>query len=329
MKIWRRGLSTVKSSRVTMPVWRNQAVIPGNSNREAPAAGPPILPAGSSKLAAGGNDTDLSQYYQGHVVTPIADSLDFGFAVFQMTMDEDNQGTATRTAAHSWPHRIYKLDLILESPSFCSVPKGVAMARLSSTIRLTCSKPKRGYSGRIVGNRMLGRFNLGLRALSTTISGDPKSRITLPSATAKRLRAKEYSISESTTPSSANSTITGIIYRVVSWPPLPQSIIQEPSDCIVAMQKIANEGQVVTPVVWNSPKTWIFRPCTIQVLFIDKPGRDNFTREKLVLSAHKVYTQCQRRTGFFGGNIIISDAHIFHLAIGATGPRGIGLEATE
>ena len=95
------------------------------------------------------------------------------------------------------------------------------------------------------------------------------------------------------------------------------------------MQMIANEGPVGTPVVWDSPKTWIFRTCTIQVLFIDKPGRDTFTREKLVLSAHKVYTQYQRRTEFFGGNIIVGDAHIFHLVIWDTGPRGIGLEATE
>lgn len=51
--------------------------------------------------------------------------------------------------------------------------------------------------------------------------------------------------------------------------------------------------------------------------------------EKLVLSAHKIYTQCQKRTGSFGGSIILGDGHGFHLVIWESGPRGTGLEATE
>ena len=139
---------------------------------------------------------------------------------------------------------------------------------------------------------MLGKFYLSLRVSSSAISGDLKSGRTLPSDSAKRLIGRADAISESTTLSLPNGTTTGIIYRVVCWPPLPQSIIQEPSGCIVAMRKIANEGPVGTPVVWDSPKTWIFRTCTIQVLFINTPGRDTSTREKLILSAHKIYTQC-------------------------------------
>ena len=157
-----------------MLVSRYQAVIPSNRNRGAPAARPPVLPAGSPKLSAGGNDNGLSQYYQGDVVTPIADSLDCDFAVLQMTMDEDDQATATQTAAHSWPHRMYKLDLILASPDFCNVPKGVAGARLPLTIRRTCSKPECRFSSRNVGTRMLGRFNLSLRALTAPIVGTSK-----------------------------------------------------------------------------------------------------------------------------------------------------------
>ena len=99
-------------------------------------------------------------------------------------------------------------------------------------------------------------------------------------------------------------------------------------DCIVAIQKIAKEGTVRMPVVWDTPKTWTSGTCTIQVLFIDRPDWDIFTREKVVSSAHKVYTQCQRKTGFFGGNIIVGHGHVFHLVIWKSNPRGIGQEAT-
>lgn len=70
-------------------------------------------------------------------------------------------------------------------------------------------------------------------------------------------------MSETTTPSLANSITTGITYREVCLPPLTQSIIQDPSDGIVAMQMISNEGPVKMPIVWDSPRAWTYRVCTI------------------------------------------------------------------
>lgn len=259
----------------------------------------------------------------------MANTLDCDFAVIQMTMERDHQAPATWIATYSWFHRTCRLDLIPESLDSCNALKIVAMARVAATIGLTFLKPECGLWGRCMGYRMLRRFNLNLRASASAISGDLKSGRKLLYDSAKRLRARGDSISEFTTPSLADSTTTGMIYRVICWPPLPQSIIQDLSDCIVAMQKIANEGPVQIPVVWDSPRTWTSRTCTIQLLFMDRPGRDIFTREKLVLSAHKVYTQCQRRTGFFGGKIVVGDAHVFHLDIWDSDPRGIGLETTE
>lgn len=136
------------------------------------------------------------------------------------------------------------MGLTLESLDSCNAPKRTAMARIASMIRLTCLKPERGFRGRYVGGRMLGRFDLSLRVSTSAISGDLKLGRTPPSHSAKRLRARGISKTESTTLSLFNGTTTGIIYRVVCWPPLPQTIIQESSDCIVAMQKIANEDQL-------------------------------------------------------------------------------------
>lgn len=96
------------------------------------------------------------------------------------------------------------------------------------------------------------------RASTSADSVRPESGRRLPSDPGKRLEAIRDPITDSTTPSLANNTATDIIYRVLCWPPLPQSIIHDPSDCVVAMQKIANEGLVRTPVVWDSPKAWFF-----------------------------------------------------------------------
>ena len=90
----------MKPLKTKAPVLENQLFAFSNINREASAARHSVLQAGFPKLTPAGNDNDLAQCYQRHVVTLIAKPLNFDFVVIHM-MEGDDQGTATWTASHS------------------------------------------------------------------------------------------------------------------------------------------------------------------------------------------------------------------------------------